>query len=247
MDNSVQKMGSVSGRAAAATALKAAFPNTLPVLAGFIFMGTAYGILMSSLGIAAGWTLLTSWLVFAGSMQFVAVNLMTAAFNPLGAFVLTLTVNARHVFYGLSMLDKFKDAGRYKYYVVFALCDETFSILSSHDAPEGCDKGLFMFFTAFLNRWYWIISCMLGAVVGNVIPFNTKGVDFALTALFVVIFIDNWMDKKNRVSSAIGAGCSVICLVLFKAQFIIPAMVLIILAFALLSKRPDNDDGKEVS
>ena len=232
-----QALSDSPGHSRAIRALKAAFPLTLPVLAGFLFMGMAYGILMSSIGLGAGWTFLTSWMVLAGSMQFVAINLFTAAFNPIAALTMTLMVNARHIFYGLSMLDKLKDAGRYKYYIVFALCDETFSILSSNDPPADCDRSLFMFFVALLDRWYWIIGSVLGAVLGNIIPVSTKGLDFALTALFVVIFLNNWAEKKNRISSAIGVACSIICLVLFKSGFIIPAMILILIVFALTSKK----------
>ena len=177
-------------------ALRAAFPLTLPVMAGFLFLGVAYGVLMSSLGLGVFWTFLMSWLVFAGSMQYVALTLFAAAFNPLYALFVTLMVNARHVFYGLSMLDKMKNAGRWRPYVIFALCDETFSILCSTDAPSGVDSGLFMFFTALLNRWYWILASVFGAVVGDLIKFNTTGLDFTLTALFIVIFLNQLMKPK---------------------------------------------------
>ncbi len=175
----------------ALTALRAAFPLTLPVMAGFFFLGVAYGVLMSGLGLGVFWTFLMSWLVFAGSMQYVALTLFIAAFNPLYALFVSLMVNARHIFYGLSMLDRMKDAGRWRPYVIFALCDETFSILCSTDAPEGVDSGLFMFFTALLNRWYWILASVLGALVGDLIKFNTTGLDFTLTALFIVNHIRN--------------------------------------------------------
>ncbi len=178
-------------------ALRAAFPLTLPVMAGFLFLGVAYGVLMHGIGLGVLWTFLMSWLVFAGSMQYVALTLFAAAFNPLYALFVTLMVNARHAFYGLSMLERMKDAGRFRPYVIFALCDETFSILCSTKAPSGVDSGLFMFFVALLNRWYWIIASVLGALIGDLIAFNTHGLDFTLTALFIVIFLNQLLKPKG--------------------------------------------------
>ncbi|MDF2987544.1 MAG: hypothetical protein K0R50_3054 [Eubacterium sp.] len=215
-------------------ALKAAFPFTLPVLAGFLFLGVAYGILMKSIGYGAGWTFLMSFLVFAGSMQYVAITLLTTAFNPLYALFITLMVNARHIFYGLSMLEKFKNAGKLKPYLIFAMCDETFSILCSAKPKKDVDQNWFMFFIALLNRWYWIIGSVIGSLLGEYIKFSTKGLDFALTALFVVIFINQWREQKNHYPALIGVFSSIICLAVFgKSNFVIPSMVLILTVFAL--------------
>ena len=183
-------------RRRALQALSAAFPLTLPVMAGFLFLGVAYGVLMSGIGLGVFWTFLMSFLVFAGSMQYVAITLFIAAFSPFYALFVTLMVNARHVFYGLSMLKRMKDAGRFRPYVIFALCDETFSILCSTTAPDGIDPGLFMFFVALLNRWYWILASVLGALIGDLIAFNTAGLDFTLTALFIVIFLNQLLKPK---------------------------------------------------
>jgi len=219
-------------------AFMAAFPLTLPVMAGFLFLGIAYGVLMHSMGLGAFWTFLTSFLVFAGSMQYVALTLFAASFNPIYALAVTLMVNARHIFYGLSMLERIKDAGCFKPYVVFALCDETFSILCSADIPDEVDRGFFMFFVAFLNRWYWIIGSVSGALIGNLITFSTQGLDFTLTAMFIVIFLNQWMKPQNRRSSLVGVGCSLLCLVLFGSdRFIIPAMVMILGVFAFFHKK----------
>ena len=226
-------------------AFRVAFPLTLPVMAGFLFLGIAYGVLMNSIGLGVGWTFLTSFLVFAGSMQYVALTLFTASFNPFYALAVTLMVNARHIFYGLSMLDRLKGAGRFKPYVIFALCDETFSILCSTDIPENVDRGFFMFFVAFLNRWYWIIGSVCGAFIGNLVTFNTQGLDFALTALFVVIFLNQWCKPANRPSSLIGIGCSLLCLITFGAEhFVIPAMALMLGVFALFSKKLSKERAK---
>ncbi|WP_313560703.1 AzlC family ABC transporter permease [Ruminiclostridium cellobioparum] len=219
-------------------ALKAAFPHTLPVLAGFLFLGVAYGILMKSIGYGAGWTFLMSFLVFAGSMQYVGITLLTATFNPLYALFITLMVNARHIFYGISMLEKFKNTGRFKPYLIFAMCDESFSILCSAKPEKDVDKNWFMFFIVFLNRWYWITGSVLGALLGNYIKFNTKGLDFALTALFVVIFINQWQEQKNHFPAVVGVISSAVCLLIFGPdKFIIPAMILILIIFTFSNKK----------
>lgn len=219
-------------------AFKAAFPLTLPVMAGFFILGLAYGVLMQSVGLGYGWTFLMSFLVFAGSMQYVALTLFAASFSPIGALAVTLTVNARHVFYGLSMLDRLNGVGKFKPYIIFALCDESFSLLCSNEAPEGVDPGLFMFMISFLCRWYWIIASVCGALLGHLVAFSTKGLDFALTAMFIVIFLNQWEKKENRASSLVGIGCSLVSLIVFGGNnFIIPAMALILGTFAFSSKK----------
>ena len=224
-------------------AFRAAFPLTLPVLAGFLFLGIAYGVLMRGAGAHVGWIFFTSYMVFAGSMQYLAIGFLAMPFDPLYAFVLTLMVNARHIFYGLSILDKLAAAKRFRPYIVLMLCDETFSILSSNDAPEGVDTGWFMFIVALLNRWYWILGSVLGGVLGDILPFDTRGLDFALTALFTVIFAENWLDRKNRPSAAIGVATSFICLLIFGSNFIIPAMILMLIVFALVPRRFTGEEA----
>ncbi len=219
-------------------ALKSAFPHTLPVMAGFMFLGTAYGVLMHSIGLGVGWTFLMSFLVFAGSMQYVAIALFAAPFNPINALAVTLMVNARHLFYGLSMLGKIKEAKKFKPYVIFTLCDEAFSILCATNPPAGVDSGWFMFFIAFLCRWYWILGSLCGAVLGPLITIDLKGLDFALTAMFVVTLLNQWSNKSNRASALIGIGCSLVCLLLFGPDsFMIPAMLLMLGVFALFSNK----------
>ena len=226
-------------------ALKAAFPFTLPVLAGFVFLGIAYGILMKSIGYGAGWTFLTSFLVFAGSMQYVGITLLTSTFNPLYALLITLMVNARHIFYGISMLERFKNTGRFKPYLIFAMCDETFSILCSAKPDKEVDNNWFMFFIALLNRWYWIMGSVLGAFLGEYIKFNTRGLDFALTALFVVIFINQWLEQKNHYPALVGVLSSAACLLIFgKDSFIIPAMLLILIIFTFTEKTQYKGGGQ---
>lgn len=219
-------------------ALKAAFPNTIPVFTGFIFLGIAYGILMNSKGYGVGWTVMMSTLAFAGSAQYVAITFLTSVFDPVNALALTLMVNARHLFYGLSLLDKYRDTGKIKPYLIFGLCDETFSIIYSTNPPRGVNKNWFMFFITLLDHSYWVLGSAIGALLGTMVSFNTKGLDFVLTALFVVIFIGQWRTQKRHEPAIIGVVCSAICLKVFgPGNFIIPSMIAILAVLTLLRKR----------
>lgn len=210
-------------------ALKAAFPHTIPVLTGYLFMGAAFGILLQSQGYSPLWALLMSVAIFAGSMQFVAVNLLVAPFAPLNAFLMTLMVNARHIFYGFSMLDKLRGYGRKKPYMIFAMTDETFSILYTTPPPEGVDAKKFSLCIAALDHLYWISGCTLGALLGSAISINPKGIEFVMTALFVAIYVNQIRDKANRLPAAIGVGGTALCLLLLGPdKFLIPAMVLMV-------------------
>ena len=210
-------------------ALKAAFPHTIPVITGFLFLGIAYGVLMSANGYGAIWSFLMSLIGFCGSMQFVAIELLCVAFNPVQAFIMALMVNARHLFYGLSLLKKYSGKGKLKFFLIYWLCDETFSITCSTKPPEGVDEGWFYFFISLINYAVWGLSSLLGGLLGNFITFNTEGIDFALTALFVVIFLDGWKEKKNRIPALIGIMCSVVSIMIFGTEkFIIPAMCMLL-------------------
>ncbi|NLP30758.1 MAG: branched-chain amino acid ABC transporter permease [Clostridiales bacterium] len=215
-------------------AFKAAFPHTIPVMTGYLFLGAAYGILMNTKGFGIGWTLFISVFVFAGSMQYVGVTLLTSIFNPIYAFLLTLMVNARHLFYGISMLEKYQGTGKFKPYLVFGLTDETFSIQCSIDAPKGIDRNWFMFFITLLDHIYWVIGSAIGSLLGYIVNFNTEGLDFVLTALFVVIFINQWKSTKNHIPALVGLISPIICLLIFGQDgFIIPAMILILVILTI--------------
>lgn len=215
-------------------ALKAAFPQTIPIFAGFSFIGIAYGIYMHSLGFPPIYAMLMSLLIFAGSMEFVAGSLLLVPFNPVSVFVLTLMLNSRHLFYGISMLDRFKGTGQYKPYLIFGMCDETFVINNMANVPKNVDKTLFMFYVTLLNQFYWFFGTTIGSLFGVFIKFDTKGLDFVMVALFVVIFLESWLKEKNHVSSLIGLTIPVICLIIFGPnQFILPSMILIVLALTL--------------
>ena len=173
-------------------ALRAAFPATIPVMTGFLCLGTAYGLLMQSKGYGPGWSVLMSAIAFGGSMQFVAVTLLTTAFDPVQAFLLSVMVNARHMFYGLSLLDKYKGLGKVRAFLIYVLCDETFSLMSTLEPPEGVARRDFYFWISLLDYLYWITGTALGGLLGSFLTFDTTGLDFALTALFVVLFIYGW-------------------------------------------------------
>ena len=219
-------------------ALRAAFPHTVPILTGFLFLGMTYGVYMSSLGFSWIYPTLMALTIFAGSMEFVTANMLLGAFNPLQAFAMTLMVNARHLFYGLAMLDRFRGLGWKKLYLIFGMCDETFSVTCSTRAPEGVDEGWFMTFVTLLDQLYWVLGAALGGLFGSLLTLNTEGLDFVMTAMFVVIFLENWLKEENHTSSLLGLGLPLVCLVLFGAQnFILPSMAAILLALTALRGR----------
>lgn len=219
-------------------AFKAALPYTLPICIGFIVLGMSYGFLMRSKGFPLIYPMLMSLFIFAGSMEFVTVNLLLSDFNPLHVFFLTLMVNARHIFYGISMLDKYKNCGWKKPYLIFGMCDETFTVNCAVTPPEDVDKGWFMFFVTLLNQIYWVSGATLGALLGYIIHFDASGIEFVMTALFVVMFINQWEETKEHTPALMGLGCSLLCLVIFgSSNFIIPAMILIVLCLSFCKGR----------
>ena len=225
-------------------AMGAAFPHTIPIFAGFWFLGITYGVYMKVSGFSFWYPMLMSLTIFGGSLEFVAVSLLLGAFAPLQTLVVTLMLQARHLFYGIAMLDKFKGTGWKKVYLIFGMCDESFSINCSVEAPEGVDRGWFMFFVTLFNQLYWVTGATLGGVLGSLITFNTEGLDFAMTAMFVVIFLDQWRKEQHHAASLIGLGASLICLLLFGAEgFLLPAMACI-LALLTLLRRPMEREGE---
>ena len=227
----------MSNRVKLKSAFKAAFPHTIPIFAGFWFLGMTYGIYMNVSGFSFWYPMLMSLTIFAGSAEFVAVNMLLGAFNPLQALTMTLMINARHLFYGISMLDKYRGNGLKDIYLIFGMCDESFSINYTADIPEGIDRGWFMFFVTLLNQCYWFFGATLGGIFGSLIHFNTEGLDFVMTAMFVVIFMEQWMKEKNHISAFVGIGVSLLCLIAFGSEnFIIPAMIGILGVLTLLKK-----------
>ena len=218
--------------------LKTAFFKSLPIMAGYIVLGTGFGILLTSKGYARWWALLMSLTIYAGSMQYVAIDLLTAGASLISTALMTLMVNARHLFYGVSMLSRYRDTGKAKPYLIFALTDETYSLVCSDELiPSGVDKKRYFLFVSLLNQFYWVLGSVIGGLLDSFLTFNTNGIDFAMTALFVVIFTEQWEKNKNHIPALIGVISSVLCLILFSAQrFLIPAMLLISALLLLLRK-----------
>lgn len=230
-------------------AFKAAFPYTLPIFTGFWFLGMAYGIYAHASGFSFLYPMFMSMLIFGGSLEFVTVEMLLSPFAPVQVLIMALLIQARHLFYGLSMLDKFKGLGWKKYYLIFGMCDETFSINCSVDIPEDIDRGWFLFFVTLLNQIYWVAAATTGALVGSFLHINTEGISFVMTAMFVVIFMDQWLKEKNHTSSVLGLLISVCCLICFGPDaFLIPTMLLIIILLALLKPRLEkNTTEKDTS
>lgn len=215
---------------------KFAFPRTFPVLTGFLVMGIAYGVLMASKGYSPFWILLISATALCGSMQFVAIPFFAGMFAPMQVFLLSLMVNARHFFYGLSMLEKYKGTGKAKAFLIFGLCDETFAINASTKLPDHIDKKMFYLMVTFLNWLYWTVSSFIGGLVANFFTIETKGLDFALTALFIVLFLEQVKSKQSMSYGLIGIASALVSLYFFGADnMVIPAMILILVI--LLGRR----------
>lgn len=227
-------------------ALKAAFPHTIPILTGFLFLGMTYGIFMRSSGFSVWYPLCTSLIVFGGSLEFVIVSMLLSSFAPMQTFVMALMIQARHLFYGIAMLEKYKDTGWMKPHLIFGLCDETFSINCTTEAPADVDRNWFMFFVTMLNHSYWVVGSVLGSLLGLLIPFPTEGLDFVMTAMFVVIFLEQWLKDHTHYTALIGLAASVACRLGFGADsFLIPTMVCI-LAMLTVFRRPIEKGGVKV-
>ena len=225
-------------------ALKAAFPCTIPIMTGFIFLGASYGIYANASGFSFVYPLFMSMLIYGGSLEFVAVEMLLSPFAPLQVFIMTLLIQARHLFYGLSMLDKFKGLGWKKFYLIYGMCDETFSVNYTADIPEDVDKGWFMFFVTLLNQFYWVASATAGGIIGSLLKINTDGISFVMTAMFVVIFMDQWLKEDNHISSLIGLGVSLICLLIFGPDsFMIPTMITIVVLLTVLRRRLEKEES----
>lgn len=223
-------------------AMAAAFPATLPVLFGFVPLGVAFGLLMNAAGYNVFWSFLMSLLVYAGSAQFLGVELLAAAAPLPQVALMTFILNFRHLVYGLSMLEKYRGVGRRKLYLIFALPDETYAILSSGQVPGGVEPRDYYLAVSLLDQVYWVAGSVLGGLLGAALPINTQGADFAMTALFVVIALGQWEERENRPAALLGLGAAALCLLLFGPdRFLIPTLVLIVLSLLALRPRLDRE------
>lgn len=219
-------------------AFKAAFPYTIPIFASFWFVGLAYGIYMNLSGFSFIYPMLMSFTIFGGSLEFVAVSMLLAPFAPIQTLAMALIIQARHLFYGIAMLDKFKGLGWKKYYLIFGLCDETFSLNYTAKIPKHVDRGWFMFWITLLNQIYWVSGATFGGLLGSVFTFNTTGMDFVMTAMFVVIFLEHVLHEKQHYSAGIGILCTLLCRIVFGADnFMLPTMLAIVLCLTIFQKK----------
>ena len=226
-------------------ALKAAFPVTIPVMIGYLSVGLAFGLLFQKSGYNFLWALFMSTIVYSGATQFIAINLLTSGAGFIEIALMTLFISIRHIFYGLSFIDKFKAMGKKKTYMIFTLTDETYSLLCSSKVPEGVDSNLFLFCISFLNQIYWLIGTLIGSIAGSLITFNTKGIDFAMTALFVVIFVEQWTSYKTHIPVLIGVSATILSLLIFGTNnLILPSMLLITAALMLFQKQIERHTYK---
>ena len=217
--------------------VKFSFLSSLPVMAGYVTLGMGFGIILADKGYSFWWALLMSLTIYAGSMQYVGVGLLSSGATVLSTALMTLMVNARHLFYGISMLEKYKNTGAAKPYLIFSLTDETYSLVCNPKLPKDVNQNGYYLLVSVLNQIYWLFGSMLGGILGNVLDFNTAGIDFAMTALFVVIFVEQWETTKNHIPAFIGIMVSVVCLVIFgRESFLIPSMIGITAALCLLKK-----------
>ena len=225
-------------------AFQKAFPYTIPVLTGYLFIGIAFGVMYAEKGYSFLWAILMSVMVYAGSGQYLAVNFFVPGFSFVQVIFLTFMVNVRHVFYGVSLLEKFNKIGKKRWYMIFALTDETYSLLCTTKVPKDVDESKFLFAISVLDHFYWILGSAIGAIAKTVLPISSEGIDFAMTALFVVIFIEQWMEKKNRVPATIGVVMATLGLLVFGADsFVLPAMLAIV-ALLFVGRKQLDKEGK---
>lgn len=225
---------------------KRALIATLPVMAGYLVLGLGFGILLRVAGFGALWALAMSVTMYAGSMQYVGVSLIAEGTSLLTVAITTLMVQARHLFYGVSLIDRYRGAGIKKLYLMHALTDETYALVTGSHVPDFADAHHYYFAVSILNHSYWITGCMLGSLVGAILPFSSEGVDFAMTALFVTVFVEQWLSEKEHRPALIGLGATAVCLIVFGSEsFLIPAMILILLSLVFLRKPLEAKEEKK--
>ena len=225
--------------------VKKAFTATIPVMTGYLVLAIGFGILLKTKGYGVGWSLAMSGFIYAGSMQYLAIDLLCGGVSLITTAVTTLMVNARHLFYGISMVERYADAGKKKPYLIFALTDETYSLVCSEESVKGIKEPKeYYFLVSLFNQSYWVIGSVIGSLLGDVIPFNVEGIDFALTALFVTIFVEQWLTTENHLPALIGVISSLGCLVIFGADgFLIPTMIIIVALLVIQKSKLEETVG----
>lgn len=222
--------------------VKKAFTATIPVMTGYLVLAIGFGILLKTKGYGVGWSIAMSGFIYAGSMQYLAIDLLCGGASLVTTAVTTLMVNARHLFYGISMVERYQDTGKKKPYLMFALTDETYSLVCSEESVKGIKEPKeYYFLVSLFNQSYWVTGSVIGSLLGNIIPFNVEGIDFALTALFVTIFVEQWLTTKNHIPAMVGVVSSVACLLIFGAEsFLIPTMMIIVALLVLQKSKLEH-------
>ena len=212
-----------------------ALQHSLPIFAGFIPLGLAYGVLMQNAGYNALWTGATCIFLLAGSLQFLMISFFTSSVSLLTVTVMALLVNSRHIFYGISFIEKFRTFGPWRHYLIYTLSDENYSLHCDAKIDEDMDEKWTCIFTSTLVMLYWLIPSVLGGLIGSLIPFDMTGVDFALTALFVTILLDQLKGATSRLPAGIAIVSSAICLLIFgPSNFILPSLIITVAALTVL-------------
>lgn len=225
------------------SAVRAAFLDTLPVMAGYVFLGLGFGILLQRSGYGLIWAVAMSLFIYAGSMQYLAISLLSGGAGILTAALTTVVVNARHLFYGISMVDAYKGAGKKKPYMIFALTDETYSLVVQNQTPQGISRHGYCFLVSLFDHIYWVLGSALGSLAGTLLPINYEGIEFALTALFVTIFVEQWLSTTDHRPAIIGVAATLVCLLIFgRDVFLIPSMAIIALALTRMPKSERRAD-----
>ena len=231
------------------SAVRKAFYMSIPVMAGYLVLGTGFGILMDKAGYGVLWSFAMSMLIFAGSMQYVGIGLLTGGASIITTFITTIMVNARHLFYSISMIGRYKDAGKYKPYLIFALTDETYSILSNDNTEfeDPDDLNRYRFYLTLFNQSYWVAGSVFGSLIGDVLPFSTEGIEFSMTALFTASLVEQWLKSEDHIPAVTGLLGTAACLLIFGTEnFLIPSMLLITFVLTVLRGRLDKTgSGKE--
>ena len=214
--------------------LKTVFIRTIPIMTGYVVLGIGFGVLLQKAGYSWIWALLMGLTMYSGTMQYVGVDLLSSGASVITTAIMALVVNARYIFYGLPMIDRYKNSGWKKPWLIFGLTDENFALLCSTEPPEGSSDHLYCLLVTIFDHCYWMIGCVLGVLLGSAMKFNTTGIEFVMTALFITVFVDQWRESKNHIPALSGIAVTLICLLIFgKDNFLIPAMLLIVIVLAL--------------
>ena len=228
--------------------LKTVFIRTIPIMTGYVVLGIGFGVLLQKAGYSWIWALVMGLTMYSGTMQYVGVDLLSSGASVITTAIMALVVNARYIFYGLPMIDRYKGSGWKKPWLIFGLTDENFALLCSTEAPEGSSDHLYCLLVTIFDHCYWMIGCVLGVLLGSAMKFNTTGIEFVMTALFITVFVDQWRETKQHIPALAGIGVTLICLLIFgKENFLIPSMVLIVVVLSLFKNKIDASGDASVN